>query len=89
MGPEEIKKSITKLKELMAGIEKNDNYMCIDCHIRRMIEYVTFLKFEDGCGEEVEAIRNSVVNYYMNRLDIKEIINHLSKLIEILERKVH
>lgn len=88
MSIDEIRHSTAKLKEIRDGLQKTDNYMCIDCHIRRMIEYVTFLKFVDGCGDQVELIRTKIVQYYMNRLDKKTVIEPLSKLIEILEEKV-
>ncbi len=88
MSIEEIKHDTAKLKEIRDGLQKTDNYMCIDCHIRRMIEYITFLKFVDDCGEQVELIQSQIVQYYMNRLDKKTVIEPLSKLIAILEEKV-
>ena len=88
MSIEEIKNDTAKLKEIRDGLQRTDNYMCVDCHIRRMNEHITFLKFVDGCGDQVELIRTKIVQYYMNRLDKKTIIEPLSKLIAILEEKI-
>lgn len=83
-----IKNNIEKLKQIKYGLEKNPNYMCIDCHIRMLNEQISFLKEEEGCGELVELIRANIVQYYVDRLDIKQIVNSVSKLIEILKTKV-
>lgn len=88
MSIEEIKHDTTKLREIRDGLQKTDNYMCIDCYIRRMIEHITFLQFVEGCADQAELIRNKIVQYYMNRLDKKVVIEPLSKLITILEEKV-
>lgn len=83
-----IKNNIEKLKQIKHGLEKKPNYMCIDCHIRMLNEQISFLKEEEGCGELVELIRANIVQYYVDRLDIKQIVNSVSKLIEILKTKV-
>lgn len=83
-----IKNNIEKLKQIKRGLEKNPNYMCIDCHIRMLNEQISFLKEEEGCGELVELIRANIVQYYVDRLDIKQIVNSVSKLIEVLNTKV-
>ncbi len=83
-----IKNNIEKLEQINHGLQRNKNYMCIDCHIRMLNEHIVFLKEEEGCGELVELIRANVIQYYVNRLDIKEIIESVSKLIEVLKRKI-
>lgn len=78
---------LDKLKEIRDGLQRTDNYKCIDCYIRRMIEHITFVQFVDGCKDQVELIRHRIVQYYMDRLDTKVIVEPLSKLITILEEK--
>ena len=75
-----IKNNIEKLEQINHGLQRNKNYMCIDCHIRMLNEHIVFLK--------EELIRANVIQYYVNRLDIKEIIESVSKLIEVLKRKI-
>lgn len=83
-----IKSDIENLKQINHGIQSTENYMCIDCHIRRLREYINSLKEENGCKELVEEIHASILQYYMNRHDKKEIVESVSKLIDILKEKV-
>lgn len=83
-----IKNNIEKLEQINHVLQTNPNYMCIDCHIRMLNENIVFLKDEEGCEELVELIRANIIQYYINRLDIKIIVDSVSKLIDVLKRKV-
>lgn len=86
MNHDEMKSTVSKLKELRDGLKEKDNYKCIDCYVRRINEFVSSLNLEEDCENEAKKqVRTSIVDYYLNNLETKVIIDTLSNLIDILE----
>lgn len=90
MSYDEIKLNLTKLKELRDGLKEKDNYKCIDCYIRRINELVSSLNFEDVSESNAKKqVKKSIVDYYLNHFETNVIVDSLSTLIDVMEKKIH